>query len=89
MDFGVSVNQMIVRNIKAIIRWIKNLGMEFMNGKMDGSTRVTLKTTIVMVTENSMKEILACIEDFGTMENNLIDRSQLEKYLQKAVQVRK
>ena len=76
MDYGVLVNKMIVKNIKDIIRWIKNLGMVFINGKMDGLIKEISKTTIEMGMENYLMEIYVYTVVSGKMENNPNDRSR-------------
>lgn len=57
MDFGVLINKKVLRIIKGIMSMIRNQGMEHMNGKMDGFTKVILKMIIVMDTVNFMMEI--------------------------------
>lgn len=59
------------------MQWIKNQGMEFMNGKMDGFTKEIFKMILEMVLESSMMEIKLFIGDFGKMGNKRIQTETL------------
>lgn len=43
MDYGKWVQTKMIKNIKDIIAWIKNLGMVNILGQMDGSIKETFK----------------------------------------------
>ena len=76
MDFGVLINKKVLRIIKGIMSMIRNQGMEHMNGKMDGFTKVILKTIIVMDTVNFTMEISSCTRDTGKMVNKLQENKE-------------
>lgn len=68
----------IVSNIKAIMQWIKNQGMESMSGRMDGHIKEISKMTLGMVMENSMIEKNAYIEAIGKMGSKQIQKDLQE-----------
>lgn len=63
--YGVSGMESALRIIKAIMQWIRNQVMGFINGKMDGFTKETSKMTIGMGMDNSMMESNVFIAAFG------------------------
>ena len=68
------MNRIHVNSIKDIIQWIKNLGMESMNGKMDGHIKAISKMIIVMAMGNCMIWINVSIRVFGKMDKKLMDK---------------
>lgn len=67
--YGVSGMESALRIIKAIMQWIRNQVMGFINGKMDGFTKETSKMTIGMGMDNSMMESNVFIAAFGWMDS--------------------
>lgn len=53
MAYGVWVNNLL-KSIKDIIVWTKNLVMESINGKMDGC----IKEILIMITEMALENFI-------------------------------
>jgi hypothetical protein len=65
MVCGTQITLNFVNAIKAIILWIKNLDMEYINGRMDGYTKETFKMIIEMDLDSYIKDKNACIKAIG------------------------
>lgn len=65
MVCGTQITLNFVNAIKAIILWIKNLDMEYINGRMDGYTKETFKMIIEMDLDSYIKDKNACIKVIG------------------------
>lgn len=65
-------------NIRVTMRWIKNQGTEFINGKMDGHIKAIFKMISGMVMGSFMIEKNVYIEDIGKMGNKLTQKDLQE-----------
>lgn len=65
MVCGTQITLNFVNAIKAIILWIKNQDMEYINGRMDGYTKETFKMIIEMDLDSYIKDKNACIKVIG------------------------
>ena len=84
----------MIRNIKDIIVWIRNLDMANILGLMDGFIKETFRMTIETVMGNFLMAILACIRDIGLMDNKLkathnLIHQKLQIILEERVKVEK
>lgn len=69
--YGEQTINLDAKITKDNIQWIKNVAMEYMNGKMAGFIEEILKMTIAMVMDSSLMDNNAFIKVFGWMESNL------------------
>jgi hypothetical protein len=69
MECGVLIISNFVKVTKAIIKWIKNLVMEFINGKMDGFIKEIFRMIIEMGSVNYLMVKTVFIEVIGLMDN--------------------
>jgi hypothetical protein len=74
MVYG-DLDKILQKFIKVIIVWIKNLDMEFINGKMDGYIKETFKMIIEMDLVNCMMVKSLIIVVIGKMANKQINKS--------------
>ena len=72
MEFGNSIG-IAFKFIRVTMRMIRNQGMEFMSGKMDGFIKETSIRTIEMDMGNFMMAIRLFIEDIGKTDSKLLE----------------
>lgn len=63
--YGEQTINLDAKITKDNIQWIKNVAMEYMNGKMAGFIEEILKMTIAMVMDSSLMDNNAFIKVFG------------------------